>query len=170
MPTLKALTFLGFISTALRKPQKSQFDMDYFHRTVYSTDTKEYCNTAACAIGLAATLPQFIEAGFKLASKEPDMGCWTSNNIRFAQPTYHGLIGFPAVRAFFGLTWAQANYLFHSDSYPYVSKKSLTPKVVADRIDDFIIRHGGKDGMETDLADGCIVVTANASEDNAVAV
>lgn len=60
------------------------------------------CNTAGCAIGWMATMPEFIEAGLEL-----DLG----------EPRFMDYTGFKAAAIFFGITQSDAYQIFDPANY-----------------------------------------------------
>jgi len=89
---------------------------------------EEYpCDTSACALGWATTIPQFRKAGLKFTGLiEND-----SKIIEFA-----GEEGFHAAAAFFEITVSQARIIFHPCCY---NDGNLTkPQVVAKCIEEII--------------------------------
>jgi hypothetical protein len=83
------------------------------------------CGTTACAVGHACLNPVFQEQGFE----------W---NKRHREPVFHGILSWPAVELFFGLTKGQAEHFFYSASY---SENDPTANDVADRIERFLAQH-----------------------------
>ena len=83
--------------------------------------TDPSCGTAGCAVGWACAYPAFQAEGLAF---HPKIGA----------PTLYGHIGWEAVKVFFGLSLADASYLFHCSGYP----SNPTPDMVADRIEKFI--------------------------------
>lgn len=80
------------------------------------------CGTAACALGSAALLPEFNEAGLILDSTEV--------------PAYNEETAEDAGAEFFGLSGRQAEYLFTPWTYPRGSY--TTPKTVAKRVREIL--------------------------------
>lgn len=73
------------------------------------------CGTAACAVGWACCLPAFNAEGLVRDIDSPKFG---------------DLLGWPAVRRFFGLYREEAYYLFKTSAYVC----SPSPQTVAQRI------------------------------------
>lgn len=72
------------------------------------------CGMAACALGWAATCPDFRKAGLKLVkSKHPE-------GMDYLQPEYKGMRNLTAAAAFFKITEIQADDLFG----PFLGLKS----------------------------------------------
>ena len=92
------------------------------------------CGSVACAMGHAASIPEFRDLGFHLVFE-------TSTRGRYAMPnllTESGNIctGMDAVMYLLGISYSDACYLFTDESYP--SDPLPTPKDVAKRIRGFI--------------------------------
>ena len=89
-----------------------------FGRTLSAKDMN-HCGTKACAVGWAATMPEFQRLGLRIAPKEA------------------GIAPFSKAKKVFDLTTAQAHYLFgYTDEYGNVSV--FTPKQWAKRARTFI--------------------------------
>ena len=87
------------------------------------------CGSAACAVGWAASDPQFKKEGFKLYSGlfGPD------DNRQVFTPSYGDLGGWSAVEKFFGIDFDHAQYLFSDEAYG-----SATKEHVIQRIEEFV--------------------------------
>lgn len=85
--------------------------------------TKIGCDTAACAVGWACSIPELHQQGLYFDAKEevPVFGAYRNWN---------------AVRAFFELTPKEADHLFYDDSYEYEDRQD--PLAVATRIEELI--------------------------------
>lgn len=113
-----------------KKPFKTKFSKKYGVTAVVPV----FCQTAGCAIGWAATLPEFNKEGLFLI-----------HDGIFAYPTFItnvdgmqiSLIEFDAVREFFGLTRDQVVMLFVYSSYS--EKDGRDPKAVARRIRSLLL-------------------------------
>ena len=121
MHTHRLTTLAKFLRTV---PEK-KFDLTSWrdsHRTTDDELRDPTCNTAACAVGWACSLPEFKAEGLGFKG-----GPYQSHGE--LGNTY----GWPAVREFFFLDSEQANYLFDFSSY---ERNNATD--VADRIDKFV--------------------------------
>ncbi len=99
---------------------REQFDLDS-----WATDQDfESCGTTACAFGWATQIPEFNEAGLRLAE-----------GLSSPVPKYQGCGGFGAAAQFFHIPWSAAVLLFGPDSY---DKDDRTPNSVAKRIDTLV--------------------------------
>lgn len=76
------------------------------------------CGTQACAFGLAAISGEFKSDG--LGFKIEEAGWY--GGFGMLVPTYGDLIEYNAAMAFFGLTNAQASFLFGPENYPYLKQ------------------------------------------------
>ncbi len=86
------------------------------------------CKTVGCALGWAATIPEFRAAGLKLHR----MGGGLLSDC--ATPYYKGAVGFSAATEFFDLSRDQSGYLFDPTAY---GPKTVTDiDYVANRIRD----------------------------------
>lgn len=85
------------------------------------------CGTTACAMGWAASIPEFSKAGLKLARE-----------FGYIAPFYEGLDGFEAARAFFDIDYMDAVYLFAPGQYPL--KDLNNPEAVINRINKLLER------------------------------
>lgn len=83
--------------------------------------TDPSCRTAGCAVGWACAYPAFQAEGLSFHPK-------------ISAPAFNGHTGWEAVEGFFGLSPADASYLFRCSGYP----SNPTPDMVADRIEKFI--------------------------------
>ena len=83
------------------------------------------CGSAACAVGHACMMPEFEAEGLTL----------TRYLLGLAAPAFGQYSGWPAVRAFFCLTWDQAQELFAGHCYPAGLDGA---NHVADRIEEFV--------------------------------
>lgn len=90
------------------------------------------CNTAACAVGHAATMVDLITQGFYLAGGRI--------------PAYGDLRAWAAVEAFFDIRWPAGRHLFDAQHY----RAHPTPNEVADRI-DYFVEHDGAVNIFGDL-------------------
>ena len=103
-----------------------------------------------CAIGVAASMPEFRKRGFRLyqTTSEWDYDFDGDNFSRNLGPYYKGYTDWDAVCEFFGLSEAEAAHLFFYDSYRYgVNTKPLT---VAKRIYNFVDKkYSEKEGVWT---------------------
>lgn len=106
------------------------------------------CNTSACALGLAALLPEFNKMGLGFetvpiyeCSYDPDTKSYLPEKQRTVvryhmEPEYNGLEGFDAGAEFFGLSASEAMYLFDPSHYPYNKRAMAEGELyVAARID-----------------------------------
>ncbi len=90
------------------------------------------CRTVGCALGWAATIPEFRAIGLKLKLMDGGLSdC--------ATPHYKGAVGFFAASGFFDLSCDEAGYLF--DPTTYGPKTVMDIDYVANRIRDIA---GGK--------------------------
>jgi hypothetical protein len=83
------------------------------------------CGTVCCAAGWAATLPEFVEKGFRL---------------RDGSPYYDGFWQWNAISKFFDLLPGYSEHLFWGLSYPEENYEP-SPEDVASRIRDFVEAH-----------------------------
>lgn len=77
-----------------------------------------FCDTAACALGEATTIPVFQEAGLELRQQYASV------------PVYAGARGLSAAELFFDISPAHAKAIFLPRSYA----RRITPRMVANRI------------------------------------
>lgn len=87
------------------------------------------CGTTACAIGHACDIPEFKEAGLKLAGVSYD-------SYPYADPCFLRECGWDAVVSFFDINYDDAEYLFEETAYDPVDK--CNPKAVSNRIREFV--------------------------------
>lgn len=131
---------------AFRKTKKLEFNMDHWFQGKLSEPTGEFtsfgyklpeniCSTAACALGLAAMMPEFEKAGLKLRVYGRDR--FLAGGVEYD----HEGCSYQDDEAgawFFGLTKDEAEALFLPGSYGRSSNPRITPKQVAKRIDAII--------------------------------
>jgi len=103
------------LAAHLETVPESEFDM----RT-WAKQTP--CGTVCCAVGHAASIPEFRDAGLSLM---PVM----DNPIRLV-PFYDGLSDWDATMRFFDLRYREACHLFDPTKY----SEPLTPRAVAARL------------------------------------
>lgn len=128
------------LAKRLDKVPVKQFDMSYWGmewdpeagETVdfAPADPTKECGFAGCAVGWACSIPEFIDAGFRLFQGTP-----TYNPGGFVVWQH-----FDAPVHFFDITEDQAHYLFGM-SY-YTGKQFKGPRYVASRLREFV-REGG---------------------------
>lgn len=99
------------------------------------------CETSACAVGLACVSGAFASEGLNYIT----MPSMTESGTIVIRPTYHGLQGWGAVKAFFQLeNLGQAETLFSTHSYPDAPTKGARgERRVAQRIEDVVAFVGG---------------------------
>jgi hypothetical protein len=112
MQKRRLLRLADFLETVPRR----QFNMKVWGN---GTDPKE-CGFAGCAGGWATS----IFPALKLIP----WGFFSQTEIRYGEFT-----SFEALQNYFGLTYADAEYIFDSYEYPKSNRNPL-PKTVADRI------------------------------------
>jgi hypothetical protein len=92
------------------------------------------CKTTACAVGLACLSGVFAADGLT----------WTPDKHDNAiEPIFAGEDGFPAVEAFFGLSWKQSSYLFTDDAYQrdcLPTQGAEAERLVAKRIREMVAK------------------------------
>ena len=81
------------------------------------------CGAVACAIGHAAGIPEFKKAGFRIRKSSAGTA-----------PEFEGLYAWGAVGEFFDLDEYECYELFAASEYD----PGATPRVVADRIEEFV--------------------------------
>ncbi len=88
---------------------------------------KHTCNTVACALGWAASIPEFRRAGLVIKDKTPTI-LDAKGHVQAE--------GFRAGSIFFDLAYDLAQEIFSEDGYPEFvdSGETITPKVVSKRI------------------------------------
>lgn len=96
--------------------------------------TGHTCGTSACALGLACLDRQFQDEGLKLT---PD----TEHPWLGPSPEFEGKKAFEAGAAFFDISLRNSQCLFDPDQYEGSSEWDITPKMVADRIQELIDEH-----------------------------
>lgn len=119
---------LRTLADALDDVPQERFDIRAYFQNEGSLFT-----SAACALGLAAMLPEFNAEGFELSPLPNPYG--TISVPCFDSPNGQQYKGVSAAKEFFGLgSVANTTYLFHERSYP----KGITAKAVAQRLRDFV--------------------------------
>jgi hypothetical protein len=98
----------------------SKFDLDSWTQDDCATGVS--CDTAACAVGWACSIPEFRAYGFVL------------NGNPNAEPFFDGELGWEAVIKFFDIHRSAAEFLFYSGKYD--DEPSITN--VATRIRNFV--------------------------------
>lgn len=101
-------------------PRKYE-ESDPFEAVTGARLGENFCGTSACAMGLAATIPEFKRAGLHLEGGWcPDV-CYKDSGD-----------GFEAAEKFFGLSMDDAAELFSPSGYVWSDRKN--PLAVADKI------------------------------------
>lgn len=100
------------------KVPANRFDMGRWGMLALGATSLVECDSAACALGWATTVPEFRKEGLKLASGMVFLG---------------NLTGYEAASALFGITESQASALFHG-----LNREHEEPKDVAERIRTFV--------------------------------
>lgn len=96
------------------------------------------CGTQGCAIGVAAGMPIFQEAGLMLVRNDE-----SSHKL---MPVFKEYISWDAVHHLFEITQAQSEYMFGTWRYNQWRNGNFvktTPKEVAERIGRVLVGHGG---------------------------
>src|SRR5271166_2850595 len=122
----RLLTLANYLETV--PPEK--FDLAIW--VEYDKETK--CMTAACAVGHACSIPEFISAGLHMEDGYKDVDTCPI-------PVFGQDAAWNAVYRFFDLTLRDALYLFDECSYMENNERfieAITPQDVADRIYAFI--------------------------------
>jgi hypothetical protein len=119
---IKLATYLEKLPKNGKLPNKKTFDLTYWS-----------CETTACAVGYASTIPCLKRAGLEL----------TSSLTNCSEPKYRDFTNMLAVAIFFNITVQQAEYLFFKTAYP---KTRRGPRSVAKRIRQFV--RTGKTGTK----------------------
>lgn len=100
-------------------------DIDDFDRGCTDGELKGQCNTAACAVGWACTIPEFNTAGFFFEDTPTlDNG---DGDILYA---------WDAISEFFDISESTATHLFSQHSYH--TKLRVLPNAVVNRIEGLI--------------------------------
>lgn len=120
----RLLTLARFLET---KVPADKFNMGHWmmvqNGETLSCQKAGDCGTAACAIGWAATIPAFAEAGLKIRP------AWRFSS--YGVVAFAGEIEFEAVAAFFDISEPEAEHLFYAPNYRV---KTIKPQHVAARI------------------------------------
>lgn len=108
-----------------------KFDLNDWGFGENYTPVEHACGTTACAVGLAIISGEFKRAGL--------YNYWGETGSTRIVPGYKDMRDWPAVRAFFGLGYEGAAFLFSADRYP-TSKTTHAAgeRYVAKRIRDFV--------------------------------
>lgn len=109
------------------------FDLEYWANGKLPESPTLDCGTSACAIGLASTLPDWKEAGFRLTER--------TTGIFFPAPIIdeEEMDGdFNVVALFLGIEGYDAEFLFSPTEYEKGEDDRVNPHTVADRIQDFL--------------------------------
>jgi hypothetical protein len=92
------------------------------------------CGTACCALGLGATLPELKKLGLSLHFAFDGMAVVRFKGLGYAD-------GYQVAEKFFRIGYEDAEYLFNPHKYTdFACMDSITPKMVADRIDELLNR------------------------------
>jgi len=105
----------------------TSFDMNlFFNHNSYT------CETAACALGLAASLPKLKALGLELVEHDDDINLPDCEDF----VVYYGeFLGYSAASEFFDISDGMAHYLFNPMKYSYGPiDDGIPPRRVADRI------------------------------------
>ncbi len=112
------------LANVLKHVSNSKFNMRTWGKGKIEQLVKTHdCNTAACALGWACSIPAFRKAGLHRIS---------CSNI----PRYKDYNKYEAAVAFFGISTNESLQLFHYDN-------PGTPKQIAKRIETVIKAHKG---------------------------
>ncbi len=94
------------------------------------------CNTTACAVGWACSIPSFRKAGFRIDIDNRGGGKPVFKNTYKKTPKY---TGWAAVDKFFDVERGDSESLFSCRQYLiYGTNRKTTPKQVASRIRKFV--------------------------------
>lgn len=128
-------------------------DSEEFHPEEGPVDFNEVthkCGTTACAMGWAASMPEFRKEGLRLEVRSStswldgeDIGAWSINYYKRDRVNGGRDLnseGFEAAARFMHITHSQSEYLFGPDSY---YEDAMDRKNVIKRIRDFV-RYDGR--------------------------
>lgn len=102
------------------------------HEDIITAQDVNMCGTTACALGHAATIPQFVKRGLALAvNTSPRQTVAVMGYVEYSNRYNSVYYGFNAAQQFFSLTMEESQYLFCSLYYPWNSQE---PQMVAERI------------------------------------
>jgi hypothetical protein len=125
------------IKKVIEKPTSSGFHLGSSEVTASRREFK--CDTVACALGWATTIPEFSKLGLKMtwfndpsAIDELDKGDEISGEVKFGN-SYSSI---EAASKFFDIDIDQANNIFGADqdNYGIPYNRRITPQMVAAKI------------------------------------
>jgi hypothetical protein len=126
--------------------RKRRFNMDVWGKFIdgfikVGTPVKleKYCDTAACALGEATTIPEFRRAGLKSVVNEWER--FDGRVLIHITPMYKGRTATHAAQDFFETDYQTAYALFHPNAYfdtGGICIENLSTDDVADRIEILI--------------------------------
>jgi len=96
-----------------------------------AADNNGICKTSACALGSAASYPDFIKEGLHLQGRE------------YIKVKFKSTTGFRAGSHFFSINHQDSHYLFNPEYYKTKdgwNKRRITRKDVIERIDEILER------------------------------
>ena len=136
----KLIEILDLHIKARKKPAKLNgksafFEMNYWQiirdpSNQYTTD--DTCHTSACALGSCAMNPWFKRRGLKLV---PD---GANSEITAKVAFKDGTENYNAAETFFGITYAEAEWIFYPDEY---TAPNITPAMVKKRVKQLIRKY-----------------------------
>jgi len=93
------------------------------------------CGAAACAFGYACEIPEFKAAGLEIMATRIN-----GDGSNFVEPVFEQRSGFGAAEEFFGISRADAEFLFDPEEYQEDAKydDGITPLHVVERIDELL--------------------------------
>ncbi len=136
MNTKRLLKLAEKLETVNRK----QFDIsDWYYNPVEKNCGKYNCDTVACALGWAPSIPSFRRAGLTIQKSGNVILKITNEQRDKYNCVFNTVSGCTAGRVFFDLTKEQSNSLFLPSGYSIEGK--VTPKVVARKIRSMVKTH-----------------------------
>lgn len=143
------------LAAFLEKLPRDRFDYASFVGDDWKGTQDLSCGTTACALGWAATIPEFRRAGLTIkAIPDIDGGFYAD----VCTKKHSG--GFKAASEIFGLSNSDSSYLFApDDEYP----EKATPKQVAKKIRNFVKERAKMYAQHTQIEN--LTVRAEADEE-----
>jgi len=134
----RLLKLADLLEADAKNPKGVKFDLSEWGEAV-DPKTPVNCGTSACAVGLACISGAFKKEGLGyevVEGKEWD-DLDKPSAIYTINPTYKKMSGWDAVAKFFGIGYADAEYLFSSYEYNSIPKGAKGERTVAKRIREF---------------------------------
>ncbi len=125
----------------LNLPAGAVFDMNTWG-AANDEPTEDYCGTAACALGWAATMPEFKAMGLSLCWEKRPSGNWRADVVMVNDDYPFGVLDLEAAVTIFGISIDDARWLFvpmkYRNSICEINSDPPCLEEVIDRMDQLL--------------------------------